>query len=186
MSSRHLRFGAMLVLVAAALALVVSGALAQPDARGGKGKGKSRGTEKVTICHKGKKSIRVGAPALKGHLRHGDTAGACFAKPMVTPGPNQAVLVVFKYVTNDSGGTMAPSDFTITVNGVSVIGGSSFPGSAAGTAKVVLGGGSYSVTESAVPGYTLWSASAGCAGTIAPGQEKTCLLVSRMPWSWCL
>jgi hypothetical protein len=157
----------MLVLVAAALALVVSGALAQPDARGGKGKGKSRGTEKVTICHKGKKSIRVGAPALKGHLRHGDTAGACFAKPMVTPGPNQAVLVVFKYVTNDSGGTMAPSDFTITVNGVSVIGGSSFPG-----------GGSYSVTESAVPGYTLWSASAGCAGTIAPGQEKTCLLVN--------
>lgn len=178
MRSRHLRLGAMLVLVVAALALVVSGALAQPDARGGKGKGKSRGTDKVTICHKGKRTIRVGAPALKAHLRHGDQPAPCSWEPAVTPGPNQAVLVVFKYVTNDNGGTKAPSDFTITVSGVSVIGGNSFPGSAAGTAKVVLGGGSYSVTEAAVPGYTLWSASAGCAGTIAPGQEKTCLLVN--------
>ena len=178
MRSRHLRLGAVLVLVAAAFALVVSGAFAQPDARGGKGKGKSRGTDKVTICHKGKRTIRVGAPAVNGHLRHGDTKGACFAKPTVSPGPNQAVVVVFKYVTNDNGGTKAPSDFTITVNGVSVIGESSFPGSAAGTAKLVVGGGSYSVTEAAVPGYTLWSASAGCAGTIAPGQERTCVLVN--------
>ena len=33
--------------------------------------------KKVTICHKGKKSIRVKAKALPAHLRHGDSLGAC-------------------------------------------------------------------------------------------------------------
>jgi hypothetical protein len=177
MSSRQVRLGVLFGLVALSLVLVSASALAQPDSRGG-GKRKGKGTQKVTICHKGRKTIRVGAPALKAHLRHGDQPGACSAQPSVTPGPNQAVLVVFKYVTNDNGGTKSPSDFTITVNGVAIVGASSFPGSAAGTAKVILGGGSYSVTEDAVPGYALWSASAACAGTIAPGQEKTCLLVN--------
>jgi hypothetical protein len=32
--------------------------------------------KKVTICHKGK-TIRVSVHALKGHLRHHDTLGAC-------------------------------------------------------------------------------------------------------------
>ncbi|MGI9112778.1 MAG: hypothetical protein ACR2GT_11395 [Gaiellaceae bacterium] len=34
------------------------------------------GKAKVTICHKGK-SITVGAPAVKAHLRHGDSSGRC-------------------------------------------------------------------------------------------------------------
>jgi hypothetical protein len=179
MSSRHLRFAAILVLLVAGVGMAVSGAFALPDGKGkGNGNSKGKGTEKVTICHKGKKTIRVGTPALKGHLRHGDRPGPCSAQPAVTPGPGQAVLVVFKFVTNDNGGTKTPADFTITINGVTVIGGSSFAGSAAGTARIVSGGGSYSVTEAAVPGYALWSASKGCTGTIAPGQEKTCLLVN--------
>ena len=33
--------------------------------------------EKVTICHKGKKTIRIQASAVPGHLAHGDTLGAC-------------------------------------------------------------------------------------------------------------
>jgi hypothetical protein len=177
MYSQQQRLAGMVVLVAAGLVLVVSSALAQPDVRGG-GKKRGKGTQKVTICHKGRKTIRVGAPALKAHLGHGDQPGACWAQPSVTPGPNQAVLVVFKYVTNDNGGTRMPGDFTITVNGVPVVGASSFPGSATGTAKVILEGGAYSVTETGLPGYALWSTSAGCAGTIAPGQEKTCLLVN--------
>lgn len=42
------------------------------------------GKQKVTICHKnkGKKkgvTIRVAQPALKAHLKHGDTLGACAA-----------------------------------------------------------------------------------------------------------
>jgi hypothetical protein len=35
------------------------------------------GKTKVTLCHKGKKTITVGAPAVKAHLRHGDTLGPC-------------------------------------------------------------------------------------------------------------
>jgi hypothetical protein len=31
----------------------------------------------VTLCHKGKKILTVGAPALAAHQRHGDMQGAC-------------------------------------------------------------------------------------------------------------
>jgi hypothetical protein len=33
--------------------------------------------EKVTLCHKGKNTIAVGAAAVPAHLRHGDTLGPC-------------------------------------------------------------------------------------------------------------
>ncbi len=33
--------------------------------------------DKVTLCHKGKGTISVGAPAVRAHLAHGDTLGAC-------------------------------------------------------------------------------------------------------------
>ena len=39
--------------------------------------GKQYGKTKVTLCHKGKKTITVGKPAAKAHLRHGDTLGRC-------------------------------------------------------------------------------------------------------------
>ncbi len=35
------------------------------------------GQQKVTLCHKGKKTLTVGAPALAAHERHGDYEGAC-------------------------------------------------------------------------------------------------------------
>ena len=38
--------------------------------------GKQYGKTKVTLCHKGK-TITVGAPAAKAHLRHGDKLGRC-------------------------------------------------------------------------------------------------------------
>jgi hypothetical protein len=38
--------------------------------------GKGKGTEKVTICHKGH-TITIGKPALPAHLRHGDHRGPC-------------------------------------------------------------------------------------------------------------
>jgi hypothetical protein len=38
--------------------------------------GKAYGKTKITICHKGK-TLRVAAPAWKGHQKHGDTLGAC-------------------------------------------------------------------------------------------------------------
>jgi len=36
--------------------------------------------EKVTICHKGN-TIRVGRPAVRAHLDHGDTIGTCEVTP---------------------------------------------------------------------------------------------------------
>ena len=33
--------------------------------------------KKTTVCHKGKKSISIGNPAVPAHLRHGDTVGPC-------------------------------------------------------------------------------------------------------------
>ena len=39
--------------------------------------GRGSGQQKITLCHKGKKTLTVGAPALAAHQRHGDTQGAC-------------------------------------------------------------------------------------------------------------
>ena len=36
-----------------------------------------RGQKKITLCHKGKHTITVGAPAKDAHLRHGDSLGDC-------------------------------------------------------------------------------------------------------------
>jgi hypothetical protein len=35
--------------------------------------------KKVTICHKGKNTIRISVRAWPAHKRHGDTQGACIA-----------------------------------------------------------------------------------------------------------
>jgi hypothetical protein len=43
------------------------------------------GQEKVTLCHKGKTTITVGAPAVKAHEAHADTKGACQGLTPPTP-----------------------------------------------------------------------------------------------------
>ena len=47
----------------------------RPDHAGKKGIGGNPG--KVTLCHKNRVTISVGAPAEPAHLRHGDEPGAC-------------------------------------------------------------------------------------------------------------
>ena len=59
----------------------------RPGGHPGKGKHAERGNgqergrggsqEKVTLCHKGKNTLTVGAPAQAAHLRHSDSPGAC-------------------------------------------------------------------------------------------------------------
>jgi hypothetical protein len=39
--------------------------------------GRGGGQDKVVLCHKGTKTLTVGAPARTAHLRHGDSLGAC-------------------------------------------------------------------------------------------------------------
>jgi hypothetical protein len=157
----------------AALLMMSLGATAGAKPKPGKGKGKGR--VKVTLCHKGNVTIRVGFPAVRAHLRHGDQLGPC-GEP--APAPGTARLIVIKHVIDNNGGTKAAGDFSITISGVTATGGNTFAGSEAGVTKVITTFGAYSVTESSVSGYALTSASVDCAGTIAPGQEKVCLLVN--------
>ena len=50
----------------------------QPQGRGGEvEQGGAQGPHKVTLCHKGKNTITVGAPAVDAHLAHLDSLGAC-------------------------------------------------------------------------------------------------------------
>ena len=50
----------------------------EPVERGNEAEpGRRVGGQKATLCHKGNKTLTVGAPALAAHLRHGDTRGAC-------------------------------------------------------------------------------------------------------------
>ena len=83
-TSTKLRFALVVVLTAAlclsvvALAAPTTGKPSQPP---GKAKNASAaqyqyGKTKVTLCHKGK-TITVGAPAAKAHMRHGDHLGSC-------------------------------------------------------------------------------------------------------------
>jgi hypothetical protein len=86
-------------------------------------------------------------------------------------------LIVVKHVVNDNGGTRTAANFTITIGGVTATGGNSFPGSEAGTDKEVTPG-SYTVTETGPSGYTA-SFGAGCSGTIAVGETKTCTITNN-------
>jgi hypothetical protein len=58
------------------LAFAALGGVGLAQTNGGPG-GKQYGKNKVTLCHKGKKTIRVAQPAVKAHLKHGDTLGTC-------------------------------------------------------------------------------------------------------------
>jgi outer membrane biosynthesis protein TonB len=50
----------------------------EPQERGNEVEhGRGGGQQKVTLCHKDKKTLTVGAPAQAAHLRHGDSVGAC-------------------------------------------------------------------------------------------------------------
>lgn len=85
-SARNLRL-ALVVVLTAALVLSVAALAAVPSkgkpAKPGEKKASPSaaqyqyGKAKVSLCHKGKKTITVGAPAVKAHLRHGDTLGRC-------------------------------------------------------------------------------------------------------------
>jgi hypothetical protein len=91
-SARQLRFALVAVLTAALVLSMAALAAAPNKGKPGKPKkgkgtptaakhqygpsGHQYGKTKVTLCHKGK-TITVGAPAARAHLRHGDTLGAC-------------------------------------------------------------------------------------------------------------
>ena len=98
----------------------------------------------------------------------------------ITNNDIQPQLTVVKHVV---GGPLLASDFTINIEGTNVSN-SSFAGSEAPGTTVTLDAGSYSVTESSTAGdsdkYTS-SASDNCSGTIAIGENKTCVITNAYP-----
>jgi LPXTG-motif cell wall-anchored protein len=67
------------VIMVMAVTVIATVAVAFATQNGG-----GAGQEKVTICHKGKNTITVGAPARDAHLRHGDKEGPCSTTPETT------------------------------------------------------------------------------------------------------
>ena len=96
----------------------------------------------------------------------------------ITNDDEPAHLIVVKHVVNDNGGTAHAADFSLTVDGVTASGGTTFPGAEApGTDLTLTSVGSYSVSESGPAGYAA-SQSADCTGTISLGETKTCTVTN--------
>lgn len=84
-------------------------------------------------------------------------------------------LKVIQKVVNDNGGTAAAGDFTIAVDGTKAAP-QSFSGQEEGT-TVTLEAGPYAVKAAGPNGYDS-SLSSECAGTIAAGETRTCVVTS--------
>jgi hypothetical protein len=85
-------------------------------------------------------------------------------------------LLVIVDVVNDDGGTLAPGDFTLSVTGGNPLP-ASFAGQASPGQAVTLNPGSYGI---GIPprGYVI-TFSAGCSGSIAAGETKTCTVTAN-------
>ena len=81
-------------------------------------------------------------------------------------------LIVHKQVVNDHGGTKRAADFSFSLSG-----GPPVAFEADGENELSVSPGAYSVTEAAAVGYTT-SYSAGCTGSIALGETKTCAITN--------
>lgn len=77
-TTRRRVLGGVVAAIAGGMALTADGANARKRAKAQKN---GKGQDKVEICHKpgtpDEKTIRVAEPAVKAHLKHGDTLGAC-------------------------------------------------------------------------------------------------------------
>ena len=62
----------------------------EDEPAGDEAEDEAEGQQKVTLCHKGRATISVGAPAKAAHLRHGDATGACDAGSEDAGVPEQA------------------------------------------------------------------------------------------------
>jgi Prealbumin-like fold domain len=103
----------------------------------------------------------------------GQTASCTITNTQVLTGPPQ--LIVIKHVINNNGGTKTAANFTITVNGTAVPGGTtSFPGAEAPGTTLPVSAGTYTVAETVLTGYVPTFSGDCINATIANGQTKTC------------
>jgi hypothetical protein len=110
-------------------------------------------------------------PSCTGSIAVGQTKTCTFTNDDIQP-----KLTVIKHVNNDDGGPNNASDFTMNVTGNSPSP-ASFPGAESPGTNVALNAGSYSVDEAAMAGYAK-SLGAGCSGSIAIGQTKSCTITN--------
>ena len=96
----------------------------------------------------------------------------------VTNDDKPAHLIVIKHVVNANGGKAKASQFSMKINGIAVTGANPFPGAESPGTDKTVNAGSYTVTETGPSGYILVP-SAGCSGTIAPGETKTCTMLNH-------
>jgi hypothetical protein len=94
--------------------------------------------------------------------------------------PTRGTLIVITNVINDNGGTLGAADFTLEVGGTNPS-----PATSTGIGPpgriVTLGPGAYTVDVFRNPnGYSI-THSAGCLGTIAAGDTKTCTITADDP-----
>lgn len=68
---------AIAVAACMVMAFAALGGVGLAQTSGGPGKGQYG--KKVTVCHKGKKTISISKSALPAHQRHGDAVGTCAA-----------------------------------------------------------------------------------------------------------
>ncbi len=91
----------------------------------------------------------------------------------VTNDDQQAYITVTKVVTNDDGGSAAPDDFDLTLEGTPVISG----------IAVAVNPGTYTAGETLLPGYIFEGFSGDCDGnedvTVALGESKSCTLTNN-------
>jgi hypothetical protein len=99
----------VVVLMVITVMATVAVSFAKQDEEG------SNGKEKVTLCHKGKNTITVGAPAVKAHLAHGDVIGPC-SDTRTTPPPDGTTLTLTTQATPEVTLGAAISD-TATLEG---------------------------------------------------------------------
>lgn len=90
----------------------------------------------------------------------------------IVPPATTSTLNVILSVNNSAGGSAAPSDFTVSVNGADASP-SSFTGSSTGTSVIVSGGTDYTVSASSVADYTT-TESGNCTGPITAGGADAC------------
>ena len=82
-SRGRLRLASVVVVLGAVIAFAAlggtgfAGGLAKKPKPAKAQYGQYQNAAKITVCHKGKVTIRVGAPAANAHKAHGDDVGAC-------------------------------------------------------------------------------------------------------------
>lgn len=108
-----------------------------------------------------------------GTIAAGETRTCTVTNTAIAP-----QITVIKHVINDNGGVRIAADFSMRVTGGNVST-PAFAGSEAGV-TVTLDAGAYAVDEADPLGYKK-TIGAGCSGTIALGDKKTCIVTNDDP-----